>query len=220
MLDEQQRALAPQVPEDRHHPGGLLGSHARHRLVEQQQARPGGERHRDLELAMLAVGEVSGRVLGPLGEAHPREVVDGGSPKPLVPEGFAPHPVGVPRRRLHGEHSVFDDGERGKDARNLKRSGEPEPGAAMGGEVGDGPAAELDGPGVGESGARDLGDEGRLPRAVGADDGVSLVLEHVEVDAVGGGHAAEMAGEAPNREQRRLHPPVHARDRPVREAER
>ena len=106
------------------------------RLVEKQQARPGREGHRDLELAVLPVGEVSGRVLGPLREAHPREVGEGGSPKALVPEGFAPHPIGVPRRRLYRENRVLDDGERGENARDLKRSGEPEPRAA--GARGDG----------------------------------------------------------------------------------
>ena len=98
---------------------------------------------------MLPVGEVSGRVLGPLREAHPREVVEGGSPQALVAEGFAPHPIGVPRRRLYRENRVLDDGERGENARDLKRSGESEPRAAVRGKVGDGPAVELDGPRVG-----------------------------------------------------------------------
>ena len=126
----------------------------------------------------------------------------------------------MPRGGLHREHRVLDDRQRGEDARDLKRSGEPEPGAAVGGEAGDGPAVELDGPASGMSEARDLGDEGRLPRAVGAYDGVSLVLEYVEVDAVGGGDAAETPGEAPDREQRRIHRPVLARERATREARR
>ena len=80
--------------------------------------------------------------------------------------------------------------------------------------------SSLDGPRVGDGEARDLGDEGRLPRAVGAYDGMSLVLEYVEVDAVGGGDAPETPGEAPHREQRRLHRPVLARERATREARR
>ena len=69
-------------------------------------------------------------------------------------------------------------------------------------------SVELDGPRVGEGGARDLGDEGRLPRPVGADDGVSLMLEYVEIDTVRCSHPAEMPGEAPDAEERHRHPPV------------
>jgi len=38
----------------------FFAAHAGHRLVEQQQARFGGERHGDFELALLAVAEGAG----------------------------------------------------------------------------------------------------------------------------------------------------------------
>ena len=59
-----------------------------------------------------------------------------------------------------------------------------------------------------------------FPRPVGADDGVGLVLEHVEVDAVGRDYSAETAGEAPNGEKRSLHPPALARSGSKWEGER
>ncbi len=42
---------------------GLARVHARRRLVQQQQPRPGGKRARQLQLALLAVGQVGGLVV-------------------------------------------------------------------------------------------------------------------------------------------------------------
>ena len=91
---------------------------------------------------MLAVREVSGRVLRPVEETHPREVVEGRIPKVPVSQGFAPHPIGVPGRGLHREHRVLEHRERGEDARNLKRSGETEPGPAVNGKARDRPTRD------------------------------------------------------------------------------
>ena len=57
------------VGEEADHALRLVRAHAGHRLVEQQQARPRRERHRDLELALLAVGEVRGEHVGARAEA-------------------------------------------------------------------------------------------------------------------------------------------------------
>ena len=48
----------------------LGGRQARRRLVEQDQPRRPGERHADLELALLAVGQGAHRLIGDVREAH------------------------------------------------------------------------------------------------------------------------------------------------------
>ena len=61
----------------------LAGRQAGGRLVEQDQARRAGERHADLELALLAVRQRGHRLVGDVGEAHALEQLVGGR------DGFA-----------------------------------------------------------------------------------------------------------------------------------
>ncbi len=51
---------------------GLLRVHAGGRLVEQQQLRVGGERARDLEPALVAVGQVAGQLVVPARQSRRR----------------------------------------------------------------------------------------------------------------------------------------------------
>ena len=64
---------ARQAPEQRHQLGALAGRQAGGGLVEQDQARRAGERHADLELALLAVGQRGHRLVGDVREPHPLE---------------------------------------------------------------------------------------------------------------------------------------------------
>ena len=55
-----------------HHLSRLLGAHPGGRLVEEQEARAGGERHGDLQRALLAMGEFAGEAVPPGAEADRR----------------------------------------------------------------------------------------------------------------------------------------------------
>ena len=58
VLDQQHRHLGRQGIDDVEDLLSLAFGHAGHRLVEQQHARPAGKRHRDLEQAALAIGQL------------------------------------------------------------------------------------------------------------------------------------------------------------------
>ena len=65
VLDQQdRRAVAADPLEQRAQPGGFGGVHAGGGLVEREQPRVGRERARDLELALVAVGEMLREVVG------------------------------------------------------------------------------------------------------------------------------------------------------------
>ena len=70
VLDQQHRHLGGERPDQR---GGVLGvavAHALGRLVEHQHLRLAGERHRDLEAALLAVRKLRHRKPRLVGEAE------------------------------------------------------------------------------------------------------------------------------------------------------
>ena len=66
---EDRRAVAADVLEQRAQRRGLGGVHSGRRLVEGEQPRIGGERAGDLELALVAVREVAREVVGATGDA-------------------------------------------------------------------------------------------------------------------------------------------------------
>jgi hypothetical protein len=73
VLDQHDGDFLPQLLQQRHHARGFGDAEAGHRLVEQQQLRLGGERHRKLELALLAVAQFGHRHVGAFGEPDPRQ---------------------------------------------------------------------------------------------------------------------------------------------------
>ena len=93
VLDEQDReAEVAAQPRDqaRSRSCRLLGVHARGGLVEQQELRVGGERPRDLEPALVAVGQVAWRARCPCPAARRARA----APRPAVSASFSslPHP--------------------------------------------------------------------------------------------------------------------------------
>src|SRR6266446_6047849 len=130
VLDEQERHVAREAVDHGGHRGGLGRRQAGRRLVEQQDARPRGERQDQLELPLLAVGEVARRHVAPVAEA------------PLVEELLsAPHDVGIGRRRpvqrearaigaLDGEQHVVEHGELREERRDLEGPAEAQARAA------------------------------------------------------------------------------------------
>ncbi len=63
-------------------------AHAGHRLVEQQQAGIAGQRHGDLELALLAMAECGGERVGACGEPHLGEALPRRPAQALVAAGI------------------------------------------------------------------------------------------------------------------------------------
>src|SRR5205809_403684 len=70
VLDEQHRELAGQARDHGEELRALVLRHTGRGLIQEQHARPGGERERDLEQALLAVGELARRAVRRLGEAQ------------------------------------------------------------------------------------------------------------------------------------------------------
>ena len=70
VLDQHDRevVVAMQAPDELRGLVGLLFAHARGRLVQQQQARPQRQRHRDLGSALVAVREFADQPVGLGGE--------------------------------------------------------------------------------------------------------------------------------------------------------
>ena len=114
------------------HARALVRPHAGHRLVEQEQARIGGERHRDLELAVLAVAQHGDRHVGAAAEPDARERGLRGLAQRRLRARVAPEAEGVAGMRLHRERHVVERGEVGKQRGDLERAREPELAAAPG----------------------------------------------------------------------------------------
>ena len=64
VLDDQDGEILGDAPHQLHRVVRLRGAHAGGRLVEAQQLRLGGERDADLQVALLAVREIGGQLVG------------------------------------------------------------------------------------------------------------------------------------------------------------
>jgi hypothetical protein len=96
------------------------------RLVEAQQLGLGGQGDRDLRVALLAVGEVGGQLVGLAVEPHVAQ--HGVGARQEVGEGAmvaqqAPAVVA----RLRGDAHVLQDGGAGQDVGDLVRAGDAAP---------------------------------------------------------------------------------------------
>jgi hypothetical protein len=101
------------APQQLHHARGFVGTQAGHRLVEQQQLRLGGERHRELELALLAVAQLdtrtSARWRARPAPARPRA----GSRNRFSLRALPPEAERVPVMRLRRQRDIVERGEIG-----------------------------------------------------------------------------------------------------------
>ncbi len=90
--------------------------------------------------------------------------------------------------RLH----VLENREPAEDAGDLERAADPAPAEILGGEPAHLLAPEVDLARVVREVARDQVEEGRLPGAVGADDGAQVAVGHVQIHPVHGLEASEV----------------------------
>lgn len=206
MLDDEDRdALVADGEDEFLGRAGLLGVHAGGGFVEQQEAGVGGEGAGDLQLALFAVGEVAGEVVGLVGEAGEGEEFHG----LLAALVFSAVVAGAAEdggedaflgAGVAADEDVLQDGHVGEEPDVLEGAGD----AGLGDEVGLGRqegAAVADGALGGDVEAGEAVEEGGLAGAVGADEADDLAFADGEADVVDGGEAAEAHGDAGDFEQ-------------------
>src|SRR5581483_7227182 len=142
--------------------------------VEQQQARPRGERHRQLKLALLAVTEFGNQNVGAVTEADTAERRARRRTQAQLRARILPEVEGVAGMRLHRQRHVVERGKVEEQRSELERAGKPAPAALMHRQARDVGALEYGAAGIGTELARELADQRGLAGAVGADDGKQL----------------------------------------------
>ena len=187
-----------QLDELRH----VLHRHARHRLVEQEDALVGGEEHRELELALVSVRQHPGGPPFAVGEPDPLDRP--GRTRDRVPDGgrAPPDPHRPAHRSLRRQAHVLVRRQQRKDVRDLERAADPRLRTPVGRLLGDVDAVELDGAARRPAQAGDEVEERRLPGPVRADHGEQLAIEDLELDIGDDRCAADVEPEIPRGEDR------------------
>src|SRR5262245_42940866 len=212
VLDQQDRDAEPvDMLDQRLELEGLLGVHARGRLVEQQQAGTVGDGARDLEPALLAVGKLHGGLVGPRREPDQLEdlgrALAGGSvtaraaKRDLEQRRQEP----APRPAVQAEQHVLERCHRCEEPDVLEGATHPERRAPVSRQMAD---VDLVEPNASAAGAESAGDdieERRLAGAVRPDDRVNPAGLDGEVETGKDDEAPEAPGEPLNREQRPAH---------------
>ena len=156
------------------------------------QPRRAGEGERDLELALLAMGEVPHRRVALGREAHRLQHGERALGDLRVAAHGPVHVVLHGRQRLRGEQAVVQHGQAREQVGDLVRAREPERGPPVRRQPRHVAAEERDGPRARALLAADEAEERGLPRPVGADDGAALPRPHRQRDAVHRAEAAEL----------------------------
>ncbi len=214
MLHEEHGDAAFQIRQQVLHASALDGAEARHRFVQQEEARLAGERNGEFELLSLAVGERRHFHGAALRQPHPGEQCGRRLLQARVPGHRPQEPEAVALTHLYGQRDVGERRLVRQKLNDLERAADAAPDALGRAQRGDVLAVEANGPGVRPKFSHQLGDEGRLARAVGAYHGVQLARHHVKRDRVAGGEASEALGEAADGEERLNHGGLHYRRRP------
>ena len=220
VLDQQDRLLPLQFVQERDHAGGFVRSHAGHRLIEQEHPRRCGQRHRDLELPVLAMAEICADDIGATFKPDPSER------SPRRPAQFRlsarrlPEAERVARMSLDRQCDIVEHGEVEKQGGDLKRARETERASPVRRQVGNVASIEEYSPLLGADFAGKLADQGRLAGAVWADDSVQLADRHFERDAIGGEDTAESLGQVANLQHRISHGAGSPKRRRCRHAHR
>ena len=154
------------------HGGGLVGTHAGRRFVEQQHQRLLQQRQADFELALGTVAETRHLVTQPVRQAKPRRVFLGlrahrGEPRRTAPE----HVPDAPFQRTR-EGQVFSHREAGEQVVALKRARQSGACAAVGRRAAQVRSSQKHAPGVGFQLAGDQVEQRRLAGAVRPDQAV------------------------------------------------
>ena len=173
------------------HPRGFGDAESRHRLVEQQHLRPRGERHRQLQLALLAMAQSRHHGVGAGFQPDPPQRRKRGLAQMAFLAGIAPEPERVSVMGLGRQRDVVERAEVGQQRGDLERSRQPERAAPPGRQPGDVAAGQADHAGMRRQLSGELADQRGLAGAVGADDGVQLTPGDLEREVVGGENPAK-----------------------------
>ncbi len=188
MLDDDDGEAAPvQMLEHARRLQRLLGRQAGGRLVEQEDVRPAGQDHGDLEPLQAMVRQLAGQHVGLGLEAEQIERVA----EALLGEGRA---RAADRR---GDLEVLPDRQGVVGAVGLEGEAQALAHAPEGRQPRHVRTLEDDAAGVRGIDPAEEREEGRLAGTVGADDAAQLALGDGERDAVGRHDAAEALGELP-----------------------
>ena len=208
MLDQQdRRAVAADVLEQAAQRGGLRRVHASGGLVEREELGLGRERARDLEAALVPVGQVPRQAVRAPGHAHVIEQLV----RPLVDRPFLVARVRVARDRapdagarahVAADHHVLQRRQVGEQPDVLERAGDSARGDLVGLQALQHVAVEREVPAVGHVDAGEHVEQRRLAGAVRADQPVDLAVADREPDVGERLHAAEALRDALRRQQR------------------
>lgn len=185
--------LAYQVEHDRHfvhaHAGGGLVEHEDHRIQRHQ--------HGDLELALVAMRQVGGRLVAPVFEPHARQQHVGALDQhpiilPAAPETDLPRSL---RAGLQGEPQVLMDGQPGEQLGQLEGTAQARMQARGDAQAGQVAPAQPHGTRAGAQLPRYEVEVGGLAGAIGADDGRERARRIARADVLDGRVAAEPDGE-------------------------
>ncbi len=172
-------------------------------LVEQEQARPGGQGAGQLEQAGLAGGERVGRPVGQVGQP------DQGQHAVGVGRGVGAVPGPAPAD-LCGGQDVLPDRQRAEDLEPLERAGDAQSGALMRLEPGHVGVVEGDPATVEALKAADRVEARGLARPVGADQARDHAGVDVEVDAAQRVHASKSNFSFRHLQKRHRSPPLRS----------
>ena len=169
--------------------------HAGDHLVEEQDARLGGEGARELEPLAAGQGQIRWQRRGPVAEPDELHHLDGPFPR-----------AGGSALSIDGaDHHVLEHGEIAEGPDDLVRAHHAGVHGAMRGKAADDAIAEVHRTRGRRNRSRDEAEERRLARPVRADDSKDLVLGKLQVDVVYGLEAAEALRHLLRSEDRRRH---------------
>src|SRR5437879_2541864 len=157
---------------------GLLVAHAGGGVVDQQQSRPQGERHRNFGSPLIAMGKLSDQTVGlgtKTGEIERLlDVLTGFRPFRLTDPRTQAKPLG----HFRADAYVLDHGELWKNLGDLERAGDAKGDALMRGQRRYVASIERDRSGGRREKAADEVEKSGLAGAVRPDDGAQLALFH------------------------------------------
>ncbi len=196
MLDHQDRAPGADAADQFDHAIDVGMGHAGGRLVEQQHLRVERERGRDLQGALLAVGELAGSGFD---EARQPDVVEQRMRAVVQVAQRLVRPPEIERvaaRALQREPDVLQRGELGKHRRDLEAADQPQARDLRRLQPGDVAALEDDAPARRRQELGQQVEAGGLAGPVGADQGVDGPRAHLQRHVIDGDEAAELARQA------------------------
>src|ERR687887_255622 len=205
VLDEEHRDVLRQIGDDGEQLGALALRHSRRRLVEQEHFRPGGERERDLQQPLLAIGQFVGGPKAVRAEPQRSENRIGFLDRIAVSGQFLPPTSGVAASLAHRERHRLERAQVREQGVDLKRAHEPAFDALVGLKRGDLLLAKKDPAVVRPEHAGDQVDQRGLARPVRPDQRVTLALRQIEGDILGNDERAEALVQSPRRQRRYAH---------------